>query len=878
MAQQNTINTLKRLDYQPYTHDVSEVFLQFTLGEEETIVESEIPFFLKSGLPQGTPLVLNIGEEVELFSLSIDGRELGAEEYRRAGKEITIPEVPKCFTFKAKTRIHPAANTALEGLYASHGILITQCEAEGFRKITPYPDRPDVMAKFTVRMVAPKDKYPVLLSNGNKQHEHAYEANATALWHDPFPKPCYLFALVACDFPSLDDEFITLSGRTVKLQIFAKAEFIPQLHHAMFCLKQAMKWDEERFGREYDLDTFMIVGTEDFNMGAMENKGLNIFNLKYIVADSKTATDERLLTVQGVVAHEYFHNWSGNRITCRDWFQLSLKEGFTVFRDQEFSMDMGSRLAKRIADVGVMRTKQFKEDAGPLAHPVRPDEVGEIMNFYTVTVYDKGAEVVRMLQTILGEQTFRFGTDLYFERHDGQAVTCEDFVKCLEDAGVYPCKLTQFRNWYSQAGTPVLDITGSYDENRRLFAVHIKQSCPPTPGQPEKAPFHIPLRYGLLSEDCRDYVGGIFEITEWEETFIVRGVYKKPILSLNHDFLAPVIVNYPYTNQELLFLAQHDENHFNRWDASKRLASGALLSLVKDYQDERELVLDGGLLSLYERLFADDDMDTELLAEMLVLPSEEELARQCEVIDPDAIHEVREFAKREIADKFHQSFLWLYNEHKTDEPHSFDTAQIAKRRLKNVALEFMSAASFTTRTLEVLQEQFEHADNMSDEFAALSCLINMKGQRAARVAYDAIWSFDAKWRHDPNVLDSWHSAQVACPADNARYFAAWCMDSEDFPWTNQNRVRAVFETFAKENPTQFHDLSGRGYKLLADAILKIDPINPQTAAFRLMEPFTEWRRYDTVRQELMKKEMARILAANPSAGVVEKITKSLAAG
>lgn len=865
MAQKS--KKLRRLDHQPYPYDVESVFLDFSLGEEVTTVESEILFRRKPDMPRKFPLVLNIGQKVELLSLAVDEKFVS---FHRDGENLVVlSEVPESFWLKAKTRISPIGNTALEGLYASNGILITQCEAESFRNITLYPDRPDVLSVFTVRMTADRGKYPVLLSNGNG---YCGEGDAI-VYNDPFPKPCYLFALVACDFPCIEDEFVTMSGRTIRLQIYAKEQFLPQLDFAMRCLKQAMKWDEMHYGREYDLDTFMIVGTEDFNMGAMENKGLNIFNLKFIVADPTTATDERLLFVQGVIAHEYFHNWTGNRITCRDWFQLSLKEGFTVFRDQEFSSDMGSRLVKRIEDVNVLREKQFKQDAGPLAHPVRPDEAEEISNFYTVTVYQKGAEVVRMQQTILEEEMFRKGTDLYFERHDGQAVTCEDFVKVMEDAsGV---DLGQFRNWYSQAGTPVLDVMGMYDEAAKQFALHVKQSCPVTHGQPTKEPFHIPLRFGLLGKDGKDIQAGLLHVTKPEETFVFEDVSVKPIVSLNRNFSTPVIVNYPYTKKELLFLVQHDSDHFNRWDAGQRLASEALLDLVKDYHNSREMVLDEGFLKIYAKLLADKSIDNALLAEMLVLPSEEELARQCEVIDPEAIHAVREFAKREVADTFSHELLEIYKKNSISESYSFDSVSIAKRRLKNVALEYLSSLSRAGLVLIMSTEQFKNAANMTDEMSALSCIVNMPSKMAREPENWALQMFYEKWHHDPNVLDSWFSVQAKCPLPGATERVKKLMQHSDFLLKNPNRVRALIGVFVNENPTHFHATSGEGYKLLADVILKLDPINQQTAA-RLVEPLLEWKRYRKHYQKLMKKELARLSKARLSKGVMEKVTKSLA--
>ena len=776
------------------------------------------------------------------------------------------------------TRIRPQDNTSLEGLYKSNGMFCTQCEAQGFRKITWYLDRPDVMSRFTTRITADQSTYPVLLSNGNDvERGELDDGRHFVTWEDPFKKPSYLFALVGGNLQYVEDDFTTMSGRKVTLRIFTEAHNIDQCEHAMISLKKSMRWDEEVYGREYDLDIFMIVAVDHFNMGAMENKGLNIFNSACVLASPETATDARFQRVEAIVAHEYFHNWSGNRVTCRDWFQLSLKEGFTVFRDSEFSADMNSRGVKRIEDVSILRTAQFAEDAGPMAHPVRPESFIEISNFYTVTVYEKGAEVVRMVHGLLGAEDFRKGSDLYFERHDGQAVTCEDFVKAMEDASGRD--LQQFRRWYSQAGTPVLTVSDEYDEQHKQYRLTIEQSCPATPGQKEKLPFHIPLRIGLLDGEGDDLVLNsagdtelVLDVTEARETFIFDAIEERPLPSLLRGFSAPVRVKYDYTRDDLLFLMEHDSDHFNRWDACQRLASGVIDEMVAAMEQGQACTPDESLIQAFGTIISDTSIDLAVKAEMLALPSEAALAEQAIEVYPQFIHQARQQVKQAIALTHGQALVALWRSLSVDKPYRPEADDIAERTLKNICLSYLTGLDDKAQ-LALAEQQYDAATNMTDRFAALSSIVNA-GYQERTLTERVLTDFLTRYRHDTNVMDQWLSVQAASPVLGTLENVLALMQHEVFDASSPNKLRSVLGGFAS-NMKQFHGIDGLGYEFLTDQLLDLDKKNPQIAA-RLMTPLTRWRKFEPGCRERMREALKRIKAApGLSADVYEVVTKSL---
>ncbi len=848
--------TIYLKDYRPPAYEVEALDLHFDLHERATVVTATQR--LRRLRPE--PLRLD-GEELELLSIELDGEPLREGDYRLDDEGLTLDTPPERFTLKIRTRIDPEANTTLDGLYLSSGNFCTQCEAEGFRRITYYQDRPDVMTLFTTTLVADRERYPVLLSNGNLVEQGELEGGRHyARWEDPFKKPCYLFALVAGNLEHVEDEFVTMSGRRVTLRIYTEAHNIDKCDHAMASLKRAMKWDEEVYGREYDLDIYMIVAVDDFNMGAMENKGLNIFNSKFILARPETATDTDYAHIEGVVAHEYFHNWSGNRVTCRDWFQLSLKEGFTVFRDQCFSADMFSHAVKRIEDVNLLRSVQFAEDAGPMAHPVRPESYVEINNFYTVTVYEKGAEVVRMIHTLTGPEGFRKGSDLYFERHDGQAVTCDDFVKAMEDANAID--LTQFKRWYSQAGTPQVSITTEYDADAGRYAITFRQHCPPTPGQPEKAPFHIPVALGLLDRHGRPMpltLEGeegpgpdhrVLDFTEREQRFVFTGITEAPVPSLFRHFSAPVKVEYDYGDEELAFLMAHDGDQFNRWDAGQRLAIRLIRARVAGAAHDELLAL---YSEAFGRLLHDEATDPNLLAEALRLPRESYLAEFFEPADPVAIHAARRGLMESLA-RAHEGELWLLLERLEQPRYRFDAEAIGKRALRNTALGYLAALE-SEEVVERAWGQFRHADNMTDVMAAMAVLVDIDTPRRQQ----ALDLFYEKWRGEPLVVDKWLTLQATSRLPGTLERVRALKAHEAFNMKNPNKVRALIGAFCSGNPAQFHQPDGAGYRFLADNVLELDPVNPQIAA-RLLTPLIQWRRYDEARQRLMRAELERIVA------------------
>mgnify|MGYP001164754521 CR=1 FL=1 len=869
-------------DYRVPDFLVETVDLVFELDETRTIVRSRLDMRRN---PQSTaptaPLRLD-GEDLELLSVAIDGEALDAGRYRLDADGLTIDRVPDSFSLDIETAINPSANTQLSGLYTSGGNFCTQCEAEGFRRITFFPDRPDVMARYTVTMTADKARYPVLLSNGNPV-DRADAANGRhwAKWDDPHPKPSYLFALVAGDLVALEDRFTTKSGRNVDLAIWVRREDLDKCDHAMRSLKAAMKWDEDVFGLEYDLDVFNIVAVSDFNMGAMENKGLNIFNTKYVLAKPDTATDFDYQGVEGVVAHEYFHNWTGNRVTCRDWFQLSLKEGLTVFRDQEFSADQGSRAVKRIADVRRLRATQFPEDSGPMAHPVRPESYIEINNFYTATVYQKGAEVVRMIHTLMGPENFRKGMDLYFQRHDNQAVTIEDFAQAMQDAsGV---DLRQFRHWYSTAGTPEVEVLTEWDAAAGAYSLTVRQSVPPTPGQTEKPALHIPFAIGLLDRNGAELpirlegensaVAGtrVLSVTEAEQRFRFVGLDAEPVPSLLRDFSAPVRLK-SQPRERLKFLFAHDTDPFARWEAGQQLATQLLLEMVAAYREDRPMALDPDFIEGFAQTLQDDRLDPAFRAEALTLPGESYLADQMDVVDPEAIHAAREAARAQIASALWDELLAAYEANDETGAYRINPESVGRRALKNVCLGMLAAVTGRAEIDRRVDRQFAEGSNMTDVLAALSILND--SDRPERTT--ALAAFFDKWRDDALVIDKWFSLQAMSSLPGTPAAVRELTRHPAYDPLNPNRVRSVVAAFATGNPLHFHAADGSGYAFLADQVIDTDARNPQLAA-RLVSPLGRWRRQDEARQRMMREALERILAQpRLSKDVFEIAAKSLA--
>jgi aminopeptidase N len=877
-----TPKTVYLKDYRPPPFLIEDVDLRFELGEETTLVTAVLtvarnPAF---GAPRGD-LTLH-GQELELVSLAIDDSPVGDDRFRLDDGALVIRDVPDAFRLRTCARIRPQANTSLEGLYTSSGNFCTQCEAEGFRKITWFLDRPDVMARYTTTIVADRDRYPVLLSNGNPVERGNLDDNRHWVkWEDPFRKPSYLFALVAGRLVCVEDHFTTRSGRDIKLQIYVEKHNADKCDHAMASLKKAMRWDEEVYGLEYDLDIYMIVAVDDFNMGAMENKGLNVFNSKYVLARPDTATDGDFAGIEGVIAHEYFHNWTGNRVTCRDWFQLSLKEGLTVFRDQAFSADMTSPAVKRIQDVRVLRTHQFAEDAGPMAHPVRPDSYIEISNFYTVTIYNKGAEVIRMMHTLLGADGFRAGMDRYFERHDGQAVTTEDFVKAMEDANGED--LTQFRLWYSQAGTPVVQVSGDYDENARTYTLTLSQSCPATPGQPVKQPFHIPIRVGLLDaagrdiavdmEDGREAREGeiVLDLTEGEQRFTFRNVAEAPVASVARGLSAPITVDAQRDDAALAFLASHDGDAFNRWDAAQEFAAKTITRQIDNHRDGGEFTLDDAFVQSFSRTLAEQRLDRALVAEALMLPSESYLADRMQTIDVDAIHETRQSMRLGLARALGDEFRQVYRASLSNEAYRYDAESAGRRSLKNVCLSYLMELNDAELRGWCLS-QFQQSDNMTDVLSALALFTRVDcPEREQTIA-----EFYERWKHDTLVLDKWFSLQALSHLPGTLASVEKLTEHPAFDIRNPNKVRSLIGAFCHGNQVRFHDAGGAGYRFLADRVVEIDAINPQVAA-RLMGSFSRWRKFDVGRRERMQTELERILATTKlSKDVYEIASKTLA--
>ena len=814
-----------------------------------------------------------------LESVSLDGKPLEGSAYEDRDDKLTLHEVPDQFNLGVVTWIEPQNNTRLEGLYKSSGMFCTQCEAEGFRCITYFPDRPDVMARFRTRVEAGKTRYPILLSNGNDVEKgDLADGRHFVTWEDPFPKPCYLFALVAGDLLEKRDTFKTMSGRDIDLRMYVEPRNAEKCDHAMDSLKRAMRWDEEVYGREYDLDIFMIVAVDDFNMGAMENKGLNIFNSSCVLASQETATDMAFQRIESIVAHEYFHNWSGNRVTCRDWFQLSLKEGFTVFRDSCFSADVGSPTVKRIEDATMLRTAQFAEDAGPMAHPVRPESYMEITNFYTLTIYEKGSEVVGMIHTLLGPDLFRKGSDLYFERHDGQAVTTDDFVRAMEDASGRD--LSQFRLWYEQSGTPELTVRDEFDDAAGIYRLTIKQSIPDTPGQTDKKPQHIPFAIGLLgaegeslplklaADDADAPTDRVLELTDASHTFEFHGLSERPVPSLLRGFSAPVRVFYPWTREQLTFLMSHDSDGFNRWDAGQRLAVDVINSLVSSTDGN----VDAGLVEAYRSLLADSSLDQALVAKMLQLPSEAYLIELADQPNVPAIHRARERVLAHLARSLRDELLACYHRNTLSGHYEVTPEAVARRSLRNTALAWLLHIDDEEgRTLAT--SQFNEADNMTDRMGALRALVNSGYEKEQE---QALADFYQQWKDDPQVVEQWFAVQSGSTRTGGLRKVHELMEHPAFDWKNPNKIRSVIGVFAGQNLPAFHAEDGAGYQFLAEQVRKLDDSNPQIAA-RLVSPLTRWRKFAPVHGEQMKSALETVRdKSGLSRDVYEVVHKSLA--
>ena len=910
-----TPQTIYLKDYRPPQFLIDTVDLHIDLAEEWTTVKAELNFRRNPASSENSKTLVLNGHKMELMAVILDNVELTQDQYQVDESQLTINDVPEKFVLSTEVRIQPQNNTELEGLYKSSKLFCTQCESEGFRKITYFLDRPDVMSLYSTTISADPQLYPVMLSNGNLLDSGKLtDGRHWVKWEDPFPKPAYLFALVAGDLLHIEDSFRTSSGREVKLQIYVEAENIEFCDHAMRSLKESMRWDEERFGREYDLDLFMIVAVNDFNMGAMENKGLNIFNSKLILASQETATDTDFYNIQGVVGHEYFHNWSGNRVTCRDWFQLSLKEGFTVFRDQEFSSDLNSRAVQRIADADRLRVHQFPEDAGPMSHPIRPDSYMEINNFYTMTVYEKGAEVVRMIYTLLGRENFRKGTDLYFDRHDGQAVTCDNFVAAMEDAnGV---DLQQFRRWYGQSGTPELHIRGSHDPEAKTYSLTVRQSCPDTAGQKgfgvekskndehekqtapveiqklkknahhsfQKQPFHIPLALGLLAADgdtlplkltgCtaeknQDTI--ILELRKQSETFVFENIPAAPVPSLLRGFSAPVKLLFDYSIADLAFLLANDTDEFNRWETGQQLMIRISLEQIQRFQNHEPFNLPSELENAFRSLLNQtQEGDSALLALALSFPNEPYLGEFMDVIDVDAIHETRTFLRKELAQKLQPEFEKTYLEFQEEGAFKIDQHSMGRRSLKNVCLSYLSElGSLDIRKLT--QTQFRKNENMTDVAGALGVLTHLDCPERET----AFSEFENRWRKNTVVMDKWFALQaISClpkTLDHVRKLTSHSAYEEN----NPNKIRALISTFSRFNQLRFHAGDGSGYEFISEQVLRLDPLNPQIAA-RLVSVFNNWEKFTETHKTKMNYQLQKIVKTPKLSGdVFEIVSKAL---
>ncbi len=856
-------------DYSPPSHLINTIDLCFDLEDEKTRVTSKMSLVQNPAAgnsPQ--PLVLD-GRQLELISIRLDGKPLEPSEYTLTDHSLDLGILPKAFSLEIETLINPKANTALEGLYKSGSIFCTQNEPEGFRHITYFLDRSDVMSKYTTKIIADKKLYPVLLANGNCIGQGDLpNGRHWTVWEDPFLKPCYLFALVAGDLGSISDTFITRSKRTIDLRIYCDKGKESRCEHGMRSLKKSMQWDEEVFGLEYDLDIFMIVAVDAFNFGAMENKGLNIFNTNCVLADVKSATDINYARVEKVIAHEYFHNWTGNRVTCRDWFQLTLKEGLTVFRDQEFSADMNSRPVERIDDVRALRSKQFDEDAGPTAHPIQPQSYIQINNFYTATVYEKGAEVIRMIQSLIGKKAFRQGIDKYFELYDGQAVTTNDFLHAMEVASGRD--LSQFARWYHQAGTPDVTVSFAYDSDKKAFSLTVEQSCAPTADNSPKEPFHFPLRVGLLDKsgnDIRLSRPDVLEVTKHIETFVFDHIPEAPIPSINRYFSAPVRIHTPYTHQDLMFLMAHDSDEFNRWEAGQELGCQLMLHMLAQLDDGDEFDVDPGYIDAYGVLLSDHKLDQALKAMALIPPTEDALGQRQNIIDFDGNHVIREYTCQQLA-KAHQDKFWsLYQQLNTKESYEFEQKAVGRRALKNACL-FMLSYTGESDIIKQCAKQYHDADNMTDRFAALKILADLDHPERQEV----LDAFYKEWKGDNLVMTKWFAVQAQTKLDDALKTVQQLEKDPIFHFTIPNLVRALHGTFIHNN-IHFNANNGEGYAYLADTIIKLDKINPQVSA-GLAGGFKKFGKMDVLRKKAMQAELDRILAVPKlSQNVFEIVSK-----
>ena len=849
-------------DYQASTYLIKAIDLAVDLYENYALVTSML-YIEKNPISKQpiTTLVLN-GEEQELLSISLNSKQLEPTKYQQTENSLSIYDLnTNKFSLLIKTKIKPQENTHLSGLFKSGNIFCTQCESQGFRRITYYLDRPDIMAKFTCKITAEKAKYPVLLSNGNLiEHGDVDALRHFVLWQDPFAKPCYLFALVAGDLIAVEDHFLTKSARLVTLKIYVEHVNLTKTQHAIQALKKAMAWDEEVYGREYDLDIYMIVAVNDFNMGAMENKGLNIFNAKYVLADPQIATDQDFAHIDVVIAHEYFHNWSGNRVTCRDWFQLSLKEGFTVFRDQQFSEYLSQSASTRIEQVKILTTKQFSEDAGSMAHPVRPESYQEIDNFYTVTIYEKGAEVIRMLHTILGVDLFRKGTDLYFARHDGEAVTIEDFVKCLED--VSGIDLTQFRLWYSTAGTPEVVVTEEYNDLSKEYAIKFVQKS--------STAMHIPIRMALLDANGNNNSESILQLKELEQTFVFSDMSQQPVPSLLRDFSAPIKLQTNLSDDKLMFILQHDNNDFNRWDAGQKLMRKQIMLALVEYVNSGKMVLPEKILDAIQYILKNSRINKGIKALFLQLPSLEEIITSTNLAEPDVIYQVRQNIVLQIGVKFSDLLHESYQELITNNRYSYTVDAVDQRTLKNVILQYLLCIQ-DAQALHAAEQQYNTADNMTDVMAVLQGITHLNVSLKEKLFNN----FYSKWQHEPLVVNKWLQVQAISESDTALLQVQELLVHKSFRLSNPNNVYALIGGFCGSNLLHFHAKDGSGYKFLTAQILTLDAINPQVAA-RMIVPFTKFANYDLARQNMIKHNLQQLAAYKQlSKNTAEIVHKSL---
>ncbi|MCP3706460.1 aminopeptidase N [Paraburkholderia sp. CNPSo 3274] len=896
MSDTATPTVIRREDYAPPAFLIDTVDLEFDLVPERTIVKSTLRV-RRNPDAQPTAHLELMGEQLEFIGAAIDGKPYANVHAHEHG--LTIENVPDSFELTLTGACDPAANTTLSGLYVSSGNFFTQCEAEGFRRITWFLDRPDVMATYTVTLRADKIAYPVLLSNGNLIAEGELpDGRHYAKWEDPFRKPSYLFALVAGKLVALEERIQSGSGKEKLLQVWVEPHDLDKTRHAMDSLIHSIHWDEQRFGLELDLDRFMIVAVSDFNMGAMENKGLNIFNTKYVLANPETATDVDFANIEAVVGHEYFHNWTGNRVTCRDWFQLSLKEGLTVFRDQEFSAAMSggdeneaARATKRIEDVRVLRQMQFAEDAGPMAHPVRPESYVEINNFYTMTVYEKGAEVVRMYQTLLGRDGFRKGMDLYFQRHDGEAVTCDDFRHAMADANGRD--LAQFERWYSQAGTPRVSVTTSYDEGTRCYSVTLTQGYAngsPAARETQKGPLHIPFAIGLIGPDGADLplrlegeaaahgTTRVLELTDTQQTFTFADVMAKPLPSLLRNFSAPVIVDYDYGNDELAFLLAHDSDAFNRWEAGQRLATRELLALAGRAAAGQPLEINDALVDAFRRVLTDESLSPSFRELALMLPSETYLAEQMTESDPAAVHAARQFVRKQLAAALQGEWLAAYERNVTPGAYEPTPEAAGHRGLKNLALSYLSELDDFAQAVRLATAQYDAANNMTDRSAALSALLNVQAATGGDVARRALEDFYVRFEKEPLVIDKWFALQATQRGTARRptiETVRALMGHPAFNIKNPNRARSLIFSFCAANPAQFHAADGSGYAFWADQVIALDALNPQVAA-RLARNLELWRRFTPALRDAMRAALERVASEAKSRDVREIVEKALA--